>query len=353
MSRKNVVLEFFQFAKDHRIKTDAKQWYKGIFLLLVGWGLIGVNQELFNSPINSYSSIYIFLVQFFFAMVVIVLFGVIHQKYKHGVLNPLKYFSITKENEISGAAIISTKERKVLIYIRGAIAALGYIAFQLAKVAIGGIDNAVIYSADSLMYALISWSLLKVRYNTQQVLGILLVSFGVFIILFLDITTSKYTVGILGYVMGLTSTFSLAIILVLTSVILQHDYPTRLAFYQNLLGFLFSLLVFFVFFIFNPLDLIYNIKQVNIIIPMIEGMSYAIALLCFFQAFYYVNPLIVAISSYTLDIYSVVLNAVFSPEDLNIHNLGSSLLIAIGAGILLREDYKEDKLKKNQKDLKK
>src|SRR5690606_6953609 len=103
--------------------------------------------------------------------------------------------------------------------------------------------------------------------------------------------------------------------LVLTSIIVKHDYPIRLAFYQCLCGFLLSIALFIILFGINPNIMIERIIEVRFMASSaIEGALYAFALICFFQSFYYVNPLIVAISSYSLDLYSLILSVIFEPE---------------------------------------
>ena len=84
-----------------------------------------------------------------------------------------RFLKISHENEISGSAILTPKTRKILILTRGLIGAWGYIGFQLARVAVGTIDNALLYGADSLMYVLLAIILLKEKYSGREWSGIL------------------------------------------------------------------------------------------------------------------------------------------------------------------------------------
>jgi drug/metabolite transporter (DMT)-like permease len=163
---------------------------------------------------------------------------------------------------------------------------------------------------------------------------------GISLIVYFDFTDMNRALAIKGYLLGAGSSFSLAIILVLTSIIVQHDHPVRVVFYLCLCGLLISL--FFIFISVNQIRS-FDYASFNITAAFWEGILYTLAVICFLQAFYYVDPIIVSISSYSLDLYSVLFNAVINNEIINTQTSVSTLLIALGSGILIRSEYKKDK----------
>lgn len=333
-------IEFVQFAKGHRIKLHPREWYRGVLLLLLGWGLIGIDSVTFKGPFGSVETKINFVFQFTAALLFLLLARLGYILVKRKSPDIVSFFKITYQNERSGAAILSVSERKTLIRTRAIIGAGGYIGFQLAKVAIGAIDNSIIYGADGLMYALMAMCILKERYNWREWVAIFIAFIGTAILIRFDIISGDRTKAIWGGVLGICSSASLAIILILTSVIVQHDHPIRVAFHQCLWGLIISLCVL-AFAWHGILDS--DFTMINLRSAILEGFLYAAALICFFQAFYYVDPIIIAISSYSLDIYVTGLESIINHEIISARNWLSVLLIAIGGAILIREEYKKEK----------
>lgn len=334
-------IEFFNFARKHRIKINPLEWYKGVLLLLLGWGFLAVDSVIFKGPFGSVETKINFAFQFGAAIIFIVIILIGYKLIKKKNISIYKFLKISRENEVSGSAILSLRERTVLILIRGLIGAGGYIGFQLAKIAIGTIDNSIIYGADALMYALIAMMILKEHYNWREWIGIAMAFIGVSILIRFDILAGSRTQAIWGGVLGISSSASLAIILILTSIIVQHDHPIRVAFYQCLCGLIISLIVLAVSW--KGVLISSNFAIFNLRDAILEGCLYGAALICFFQAFYYVDPIIVAVSSYSLDIYVTLMEGVINKEIISTRNGWSILLIAFGSAILIREEHKKEK----------
>lgn len=330
-------IDFLHFARKHRIKINPKDWFKGVACLLLGWGLIAIDSVTFKEPLNSAVININFLVQFTTGIVLIVLGSFFYKIIKPHKLGVYEFLKISHRNELSGSAILVPKIRRVLIFSRGFIGAGGYIGFQLARMAVGTIDNAIIYGADSLMYVILAIILLKERYNLHEWIGIIIMILGISIIVYFDLMDMNRVLAIKGCLLGVCSSFSLAIILILTSVIVQHDHPVRVVFYQCFCGFLISL--FFTLVYINEIQSLINLKF-NVVFAITEGLLYAIAVICFLQAFYYVDPIIVAISSYSLDLYSVLFDAIINKELISVQATISTTLIALGSGFLILTEYK-------------
>lgn len=339
-------INFLHFARKHRIEINPKEWFKGVILLLLGWGLLAVDSVIFKEPLTGIGYKINFFVQFLVAMAFIILCRFFYKLVKPQELGIRQFLKISHENEVSGSAILAPKIRKLLILARGSIGAGGYIGFQLARVAVGTVDNSILYGADSLMYVLLAITILKEKYNWREWTGIMTSLFGIAIIVYFDLLEMNQLLAIKGCLLGASSSLSLAIILILTSVIIQHDHPVRVVFYQCFYGFLISIVL--IFFSVNEVKtfnfLIFDFKS-----TVVEALLYAIAVICFLQAFYYVHPIIVAISSYALDLYSILFNAILNSEIINIQTTTSALLIALGSGILIKAEHKKNKKEKNIK----
>jgi drug/metabolite transporter (DMT)-like permease len=342
----NQWINFLHFARNHRIEINPKNWFKGVALLLIGWGLLGIDAIIFKESLNSMGYKINFSVQFTTGILFIILTRLVYKLLRPKKLGVVAFLKISHENEISSSAVLAPKTRKRLIFTRGLIGAGGYIGFQLARGAVGAIDNAINYGADSLMYVLMAIPLLKERYSLREWSGILIMIFGISIIVFFDFIDMNRTLAIKGCLLGLSSSFSLAIILILTSIIVQNDHPVRVVFYQCFCGLLISL-----FFILTSVNEIETFSFANFDVKgaLGEGLLYAIACICFLQAFYYVDPIIVAISSYSLDLYAILFNSWINNELINTQTAVSALLIAIGSAILIRAEYKKFRKKQHNR----
>jgi drug/metabolite transporter (DMT)-like permease len=339
---------FLHFIRDHRIEINPADWFKGVALLLLGWGLLGIDAVIFREPINSMGYKINFTVQFTAGVLFIILIRFLYKLLIPRSLGVVEFLKISHENEISGSAILAPTTRKKLIFTRGLIGAGGYIGFQLARIAVGTIDNAIIYGADSLMYVLLAIILLKERYSLREWSGILIIICGISVIALFDLMDMNRDLAIKGCLLGLSSSFSLAIILVLTSIIVQHDHPIRVIFYQCFCGLIISL--FFVLISAHGIGT-FEFASFDIKSALEEGLLYAVACICFLQAFYYVDPIIVAISSYSLDLYIVLFNSLINNELINAQTGVSAVLIALGSAILVRAEYRKFR-KKHENDMK-
>jgi drug/metabolite transporter (DMT)-like permease len=336
------VVKFIDFARNHRIPIVPRNRKRGVLYALGGWGLIAVATVFFRTPFAAVSSEVNFAVQFGCGILLILLGCIIHGLVKGHGFTGYKFLKISKDTAASKYVQFSPGQRLKLIYLRGILAGSGYITYDLAKAAIGTIDNSVIYGADALMYALLAFFVLKQRFNFHEWIGILIALFGILFVLYFDIVAANREIAIWGYIWGICSSFILAILMILTSVIVQNDHPLRVAFHQCICGFIISLLI--VFLLKNGITL-RDFSVEYLINAFISGTCYAAALVCFFTAFLFVEPIVISISSYSLLIYMVMFQAVINEKVISVLDITSALLIAFGTGVLIHEEYKKDKMK--------
>jgi drug/metabolite transporter (DMT)-like permease len=335
-------IEFLHFARKHRISIKPEDWWKGVLLLIGGWGLLALDSVLFKSPIDSLEYKINFIIQFAIGSVLTLI--IIFTAYSIGLtkFGLIKFISINKENSICNKNTIGVETRKNLMISRTIIGAVGYIGFQLARVAIGSIDNGLIYGADSLMYVLMATILLKEKFSKQEWAGVLVMVLGLCIVLYYDLSDKDRNLAIAGSILGTGSSLSLAILLILSSTIVQHDSPIKVVFYQCFFGLIISavLLAFSI----GTLS-ISDILNFNYAAAVIEGILYCLAVLMFLYAFYYVNPIVIAISSYSLDLYGALFEYFIFGEVISNSTAISSILIVLGSAMIVRMEYKKSKLK--------
>ncbi len=337
------IIHFLHFARKHKISTKPENWWKGVLLLIIGWGLIAINIVTFNfKSTPSILSLY-FLIQFISGtvFVFIVIFFLHIFKMKNFFAH--KFLAISKNNERDGSGILTVRERKTLILTRGFFAVISYIGFELAKIAVGAVDNSIIFSSDGLMYALLAMIFLKERFRLIEWIGILTSVLGIAIIFYFDFLTNSLFLGVFGGVAGVISSIFMAIILILTSVIVQHDYPIRIAFYQCFCGLIVSIFITLIFLPWSNLDTL-DLNFDFLCISIQQGVLYSTALICFFRAFYYVNVIVVAISSYTLDILTTIFEALFYNKVASTRDLICSVIISLGIGILIYAEHRKNSL---------
>lgn len=337
------VRKFVDLARRHRIAIIPSKRVIGIRDALIGWGLIGISITLFHQPMKVVPTQINFAVQFGTGALILFLYSFFRGLTRGEGYKGYEFLKIGSKNDVyTNDAILTPKQRYYLIYIRGLIATGGYIAFELAKVSIGIVDNSAVHGADTLFYAGLAYWVLKQKFNFWKIIGIIIAALGVSFVLFYDIGAFQKQ-AIYGYFLGIGSSIALAIVVLMTSIIVQHDPPERIAFHHCICGLIIIFLVFLG-------SVSYGLKFSSISAAeyqnaVLEGISYAIALIFFFRAFLHAEPIIVSISSASLVIYIVLFDAIIHFKIISLHDIISSSLIALGSGLLIYQEYKEDKNK--------
>lgn len=337
------IRKFFKFLSTHRIAIKPSKRIIGIRDALIGWGLIGITIVLFQVPIQKHETAINFLVQFISGTLFILLFIILKGFLDKDGLKGYKYLKISQKNITTDYSYFSPRQRLVLILIRGFIATSGYIIYELAKEAIGIVDNSALHGADAVIYAILAFIFLKQRFRLGEWLGIFIAFIGVTVVLYYDIGAINKEEALIGYLFGLGSSFALAIVVMLTSAIIQHDPPLRVTFYQCITGLIISLIVFLIFLFRGklPIESFVTFDYTN---AAIEGISYSIALIFFFRAFLHAEPIIIAISSSSLLIF-ISIFSLLKGHMVPYRDIISSLIITLGCGILIYQEYKKDKKK--------
>jgi len=334
------IISFIVFLRHHQIDLNPRHWYRGVLLLVTGWGILGVNSIYYPGNLNAISTSISFIIQFSSGIVFLLLLYFFQSIIMREKVNIKRFMSFSKENDISKESILSVRKRMWLVYIRGFLAGSGYIGFQLAKASIGSIDNSILYGSDALIYAIISFIVLKDRYNTKEILGILIAFSGVGGILLIDALSETKILALSGAALGLFSSLSLSFILILTTIIVQHDRPISVAFHQCIAGLLIAILILIIEFNKIPNLVMSTYEFYN---SVIQGILYALALVFFLKSFHYVTVIVVAASSYFLDIFVILLESFRFSELPSVKNIISMILISVGTGILIYEENKKIK----------
>ncbi|MDX8430221.1 MAG: FkbM family methyltransferase (plasmid) [Candidatus Algichlamydia australiensis] len=338
-----------EYLKIHRISVSSSLRVEGIKDTLFAWFLNAVSIVYFQSSSESIPYSVNFATQFFFATVVILLISFFRSIFKFGNLSEvLKFLKINQKSEfINEKGHLPPESRKKLIVTRALFATVGYIAYSLARVLIGEVDNSSIYSADALVYAVMATWILKEKYSKQEWLGIVVASMGVLSVIFYDFIFNNWSLALSGSVFGVFSSLSFVIIFFLTSIIIQHDPPLRISFYQCLIGFFVSLPLLLYSLVFGDFSGISNLWATGLFQAVINGALYGISLIFFFRAFLFTEPIIIAVLGLSLFPFVSFLSW-FSqnqiPSSLDFLSAG---LITIGGVILIRGEYKRDKQSQN------
>lgn len=236
----------------------------------------------------------------------------------------------------------SKRQRFNYLYIRNLIAIGGYFAFGLAKISIGIIDNSSIYGSDALVYALIAWGVLNQQFNRIEWAGIAVSSFGLALILVYEKNYFDGWEVWMGFGMGLISTISLAILMIITTVVIKHETPLRVAFHQCLLGLALAVILFLIF----NFDLSSNdMRHFPYLQTATGGIAYALGLLFIFKSFLGAQPIVIAALGYLLVLFISLFDYLIFGDLPSVSTLLCSLIIAIGCGLLVSQEHKNSKLK--------
>ncbi|NGX40132.1 MAG: hypothetical protein KR126chlam1_01473 [Chlamydiae bacterium] len=335
--------DFINYAKNHKILVQPENRVDGIIYTLSGWGLIALGSVAFQNSINEIPNQANFLIQFLSGTVFLFLIG---------LFKGIKFFKIEDlsshiRKTRGDVPHLSSHERIGLIISRSVIAILGYELYALSRVYTTSVDNSSLFGADALAYAILISCFIKEKFTKIQWLGILITSIGIAAIFFLESITIGPLNALPGLLEGFTASFALAAIVLVNSVLIQHDPPLRVAFYQCLIGFIIFLIIN-IFFAPSNFHIFINILNNPVLLSefiysAITGLLYGVALLYFFRAFLFAEPLIIAALSYSLSIFFDFANFIINKEVPSLVNIGISIIITIGCGILIYYEYSSDR----------
>ncbi len=333
------VKNFLIYAKNHRIPIHAETRKIGIVATLIGWACISYVEVALPAPKESFTFIFNFLFGFLGGTVCLFFASLFLGKSFLTIKNSTES---KIEDQTQQITHLSASERWRLIFWRGLIAILGYLLFSWSKSNTKVIDNSAAFGTDAIMYALIMKYILKIKVSSSQwaVLGIIFL--GVCFMVSFDLF-GEGPIGrnILSLTVALISAACLAIIILLNTVIIQHDPPLRVAFYQCLIGFIIAALFAGIWLAFDPSALLLINKNL-IVSSLISGVTYAIALIFFFNAFLYTEAFLIVIMGYSVFPF-VMLFSWIDGQEISVLDFIGSTLITIGSLFSVLLQLKEDK----------
>lgn len=335
--------DFLNYAKAHRILIQPEHRIEGIVYTLMGWGLIALSTTVFHHPTTQIPNRISLLLQFASAGIFLFLIG---------IFKGISFFKISETtSEVrrtrGDVPCLSAHERIALIITRSVIAIVGYMLYGFARQFSAAIDHSLIFGADALAYALLLFFLLKRRLAFVQWIGIAITSLGILSVYAMNASVIGPFSAIPGLVQGLGSSFALAAIILVNSVLIQHDPPLRVAFYQCLIGLFIFSISNFVFYSNSFLIISQMLSDPSLIKEFIDtiisGILYGISLLFFFRAFLFAEPIVIAALTHSLPIFIEIVNYITFQHTPTLEDFAIKLTVAIGCWILIQYEYYNDK----------
>lgn len=344
--------QFIEFIRDYRIRTPATKRLSGISDTLIGWVFIAINTVFFPPPVDPILSEISFV--FFFLSGCLTFF--FHTIYRHifqgNLIEGLKDLFIRNNIETHIDAVhLSASQRIRWIYFRGFIATGGYIAYNISKTYFGVIDNSAIFGADALVYALLAFVILHEVLNIKEIVGIVVASLGVFFVVFFDIESFDLKDGLTAGIAGMISATAMSIIFFVTSIIIRHDNPKRVAFHQCMSGLILAIALLLFTLFFKAVIQDFQLPSTSTLLlknALISGVLYAIAMVYFLRAFLRTEPIVIAVVGYSLGIFVILLEWLFQGELIGVKDGISALLIGIGCFVLINQEYVKDRKKSKE-----
>ncbi|MBI2742625.1 MAG: FkbM family methyltransferase [Chlamydiales bacterium] len=343
-SIKRPFADFVNYSRNHKILVQAENRIDGILYTLVGWGLISLATIAFQNTEESMPSRVNFLIQFLSGGLFLFFLGI------------FKGFSFFKVRELAETQkmrgevpYLSAKERVGLIVVRSVIAVLGYEFYSLARVFTTTVDNSAVFGADALAYACLIFLVLGVKLNRKQWIGVWITTIGIVATYIISSFAVGPVAALPGLLEGLGSSLALATIILVNSVLIQHDPPLRVAFYQCVIG---AIIFAFISLIFSPNDfsilkqLFFDESGLRIVSYLaMSGICYAIALLFFFRAFLFTEPLVIASLSYSLAVFLFASDFLINKQYPKMIDVLLSAIVSCGCYILIKCEYSHDKIR--------
>ena len=333
------IRNFLRYARNHRIPIHPETRKIGIACTLIGWAFIGFIEKSAPIPSCHFSFFFNFFIQFLAGTFLLLIASLCMGK---DFLKVKESTEIRTEDQQQHIAHLNVTQRKSLIFWRGLIAIIGYILYSWAKSNTQIIDNSAAFSSDAIIYALIMACFFKQKINRLQWITVATVFMGVCFIVSFDIFGISHGIhGLWSFLIAIAAAGSLAVIILLNSVIIQHEPPLRVAFMQCLIGLACMTLLIGVWLIFNPAS-IHLVSMSQVVHSFVTGTIYAISLILFFNAFLYVEPFIIVMLGYSIFPF-VVFFSWSAGNIIPIQDFIGSFIITFGGLLSVFLQYKEDK----------
>ncbi len=341
-SKNGKVKNFLRYARNHRIPVHPDTRKIGIACTLIGWACIAFNEANLPSFLradNSFGLFFNFFVAFFAGTFWLLVASLFAGKDSLKVTETTENHSEDQSQHVMRLAV---PERRALIFWRSLIAIVGYVMYSWSKSNTQTIDNSVLFSTDAIMYALIMVFFLKMKVTIWQRIALGVVFLGVcYIGSFDTFSISHMWRSSLSLVVPLLSAAALAIAILMNSVIIQHEPPLRVAFFQCLLGLVCTAIVVGVWMISDP-TVIRLIDWGLIVSSFVSGTIYAISLVFFFTAFLYTEPFLIVMLGYSIFPFVTFFSWVVG-DTIRLADLVGAALIMLGGLLSVFLQFRSDK----------
>ncbi|MGE3556367.1 MAG: FkbM family methyltransferase [Candidatus Obscuribacterales bacterium] len=334
------IVHFLDYARDHRILVAHATRKYGIQHTLIGWALVALSVVVFKSSIKEMPAQLNFAIQFAAGAAALACFALFHGKGALSVTEP------KSDSELHGShGHLTVRERKALLLIRGTIAVSGYMALAWAGQAFQVVDNAGLFGLDALFYAAILYVCLGQKLRKLQWAGILIATAGALVVLFVDFEAQKWPTALGAGLGGIYASAAMAAIVLMQGVMIQHDTPLRIAFYQCTIGFAVSvILVLAKAAVLGTWGWIGHVPSIEYLYAVSSGVLYAVALIFFFDAFLWTEAIVITVMGFSLDPFAALFAALVGKGVVfTISEAVSAALITAGGIFSVYDEYRADK----------
>lgn len=294
--------KFLKFAHDHRIDIVPQRRYVGILFVLFGWFLLALSTVTDINISSDIPNSVNFFFQFFMGFLA------------------YSIFCFFKKSQF-----LQLKNPK-LVLTRGALGIVTYYLLFYAKIWARGADYSILLSTESLFVPIFMSWILKIKYQVPVWTGVIIGFLGVGLL-----STFNVQVFSSAGLAGIGSGALLAIMIIITSYIVSKDPPSRIAFYQLLIGVVISGIV-----------AVFNWQTPSLHdfgIMAYTGLLYALALFLFLDSFYYVEPHIIAMLGYSFVLFTSLINLVLNGIPEPIPTIIGFLFIISGGYAVILNSY--------------
>ncbi|NGX46877.1 MAG: hypothetical protein K1000chlam3_00244 [Chlamydiae bacterium] len=343
------IKEFIKKAYEHRISLSRKKFALGILLMLSGWQLIAFCISVHDLSEKSGLGL---TVDYSFQMLIstcfLIILAIFLGLFTGNGMRGYQTLKITRENEVlfgGTSSHLSYWWRVGAIYLRAFVATFGYFLFEIAGSKVNIIDNSVLHGADALAFALLyGWWIGKKKargrvYDTWQWAGMIISFFAVILAVLYEVHSGNYISSIEGVLSGFVSSIALATVILLSSIVLYHDSVIRVAFHNCLFGFVVMGLLG-TFYLISAINsegfssIRDTLHSINFVASGIIGLAYPIALLCFFQAYKYIEPVFISMLGNSLGLGTIAFSFLIVKKTLDMKDMYIAILLVVGSLIL-------------------
>lgn len=358
MSIKLQVFKAAEFIKEHGITPSARERSYGIRDTLFGWAITAFTFTFFKAPLGVIENEISFFVKFSSGCLAIFLCTLFESIFSKNGLSGLKNLLIKDYNEtVTHEVHLSSHQRAKYIYVRGIISSGSYIGLNLSGNLFDQIDNSAFFGTDALVYAILASFVFLQKFNVKEWIGIFIAVIGILFVLFFDLNSLSWKFGIASGIAGALSAMLFSITFFISSVVVRHDTPVRITFYNCLIGSVLSLFVLITSIlsgIINSGSFVFPETSAQLIKDsIIVGVLYASSVVLFLRAFLYTEPIIIAMLGFSMGFFSFFFQWFFKGTISEYRNIVGSGLISLGCSFLIYEEYLrslfESKKRKNLK----